>query len=57
MAGNGVAHTEQPIEGKINFLAAGGGLLVVNEQRLEIFNRIAGVRKILNSGADLRPVF
>jgi formylmethanofuran dehydrogenase subunit E len=43
MAGNGVTHTEQPREGKINFQAAGGGLLVVNDQRLEIFNRIPGV--------------
>ena len=43
MAGNGVTHSEQPREGKINFIAAGGGLLVVNEQRLEIFNRIPGV--------------
>jgi formylmethanofuran dehydrogenase subunit E len=43
MAGNGVAHSEQPREGKINFQAAGGGLLVVNEHRLEIFNRIPGV--------------
>jgi formylmethanofuran dehydrogenase subunit E len=43
MAGNGIVHTEQPREGKINFQAAGGGLLVVNDQRLEIFNRIPGV--------------
>ena len=43
MAGNGFTHSELPREGKINFLAAGSGLLVVNEQRLEIFNRIPGV--------------
>ncbi|MFH0998074.1 MAG: FmdE family protein [Pseudomonadota bacterium] len=43
MAGKGVTFTEKPSEGKINFLTAGGGLLVVNEQRLEIFNRIPGV--------------
>lgn len=43
MAGDGVTHNGQPREGKINFQAADGGLLVVNENRLEIFNRIPGV--------------
>ena len=43
MAGKNVAYTEQPREGKVNFTATDDGLLVVNEQRLEIFNRISGV--------------
>lgn len=43
MAGSGVVYPEAPCEGKINFSAAIDGLLVVNDQRLELFNRIEGV--------------
>jgi formylmethanofuran dehydrogenase subunit E len=43
MAGTGVTYEEPPHEGKINFKAAGDGLLVVNDHQLEIFNRISGV--------------
>jgi formylmethanofuran dehydrogenase subunit E len=43
MAGKGVIYEEPPREGKINFKAAGDGLLVVNDHQLEIFNRISGV--------------
>jgi formylmethanofuran dehydrogenase subunit E len=43
MAGKGVTYIEPPHEGKINFKAAIGGLLVVSDHQLEIFNRISGV--------------
>jgi formylmethanofuran dehydrogenase subunit E len=43
MAGAGVSFSEPPHEGKINFTAAIDGLLVVNDPRLEVFNRIEGV--------------
>jgi formylmethanofuran dehydrogenase subunit E len=43
MAGTGVTYAETPHEGKINFKAAGYGLLVVNDHQLEIFNRVSGV--------------
>ena len=43
MAGKGVTYIELPHEGKINFKAAIGGLLVVSDHQLEIFNRISGV--------------
>jgi formylmethanofuran dehydrogenase subunit E len=42
-AGEGVTFTEPPREGKVNFLAARDGLLVVDEPRLEIFNLVPGV--------------
>jgi formylmethanofuran dehydrogenase subunit E len=43
MAGAGVGLSEPPREGKINFLAARDGLLVVDEERLERFNLVPGV--------------
>jgi formylmethanofuran dehydrogenase subunit E len=43
MAGAGVTFTEPPREGKVNFLAAKDGLLVVDEARLEVFNLVPGV--------------
>jgi formylmethanofuran dehydrogenase subunit E len=43
MAGMGVTYEAPPREGKINFKAAGDGLLVVNDHQLEIFNRVSGV--------------
>lgn len=43
MAGKGVSHTESPTEGKVNFNAKQGGLLVVDKQRLEAFNLVSGV--------------
>lgn len=43
MAGAGVTFNETPREGKINLLAARDGLLVVDEQRLEIFNLVPRV--------------
>ncbi|OGP69909.1 MAG: trehalose-binding protein [Deltaproteobacteria bacterium RBG_13_60_28] len=42
-AGEGVTFTEPPREGKVNFLAARDGLLVVDEARLETFNLVPGV--------------
>jgi formylmethanofuran dehydrogenase subunit E len=42
-AGEGVTFTEPPREGKVNFLAAQNGLLVVDEARLETFNLMPGV--------------
>ncbi|MFZ3046242.1 MAG: FmdE family protein [Desulfatirhabdiaceae bacterium] len=43
MAGKGVCYSEPPREGKVNFMAEISGLLIVNDQLLEIFNRIPGV--------------
>jgi formylmethanofuran dehydrogenase subunit E len=43
LAGEGVTFTEPPREGKVNFLAAQDGLLVVDEERLEVFNLVPGV--------------
>lgn len=43
MAGNDVIASEPPSEGKINFKSAIGGLLVVDEIRLELFNLVPGV--------------
>ena len=43
MAGDGVTFTEVPSEGKVTLLAERDGLLVVDEDRLEIFNLVPGV--------------
>lgn len=43
MAGDGVTYSDPPREGKINFLAAQNGLLVVDEERLEVFNLVPRV--------------
>ena len=43
MAGEGVAFTEKPSEGKADILAAREGLLVVDEKALESFNTLPGV--------------
>lgn len=43
MAGGGIEFEEPPREGRINLLAARGGLLVVQEDRLEQFNMVQGV--------------
>jgi formylmethanofuran dehydrogenase subunit E len=43
MAGEGVTYTDQPCEGKVNFLALRDGLLVVESHRLEMFNLLPGV--------------
>jgi len=43
MAGEGVIFKEPPSEGKINFIAATDGMLLLNEKRLEIFNMLPGV--------------
>lgn len=43
MAGEGVAFTEAPSEGKADLLAARDGLLVIDEKGLEAFNTVQGV--------------
>jgi formylmethanofuran dehydrogenase subunit E len=43
MAGAGVTLREPPGEGKVNLLAARDGLLLVDEERLGIFNLVPGV--------------
>jgi len=43
MAGKGVIYSEKASEGKVNFMAANDGLLVINEKRLEKFNSHTGV--------------
>lgn len=43
MAGEGVTFTALPREGKINFSAARDGFFIVNEDRLNAFNRVPGV--------------
>ena len=43
MSGQGVEYPESPSEGKINFTAAIDGLLVIDENLLEIFNQVPGV--------------
>ena len=43
MAGDGVAWSDPPREGKVNLLAGRDGLLVVDEPRLEAFNLVPGV--------------
>jgi formylmethanofuran dehydrogenase subunit E len=43
LAGEGVAFTDTPREGKVNLMAAHDGLLVVDEARLERFNLVPGV--------------
>ncbi len=43
MAGEGVAHGEKPSEGKIDFMALQDGLLMVESDRLEMFNLVPGV--------------
>ncbi|MBM4287595.1 MAG: trehalose-binding protein [Deltaproteobacteria bacterium] len=43
MAGEGVTFSTPPREGKVNLLATRDGLLVVDEERLEIFNLVPGV--------------
>ncbi|MHC1711339.1 MAG: FmdE family protein [Solidesulfovibrio sp.] len=43
MAGPGVQAAGSPHEGKINFIAKEDGLFVVDVERLEPFNRLAGV--------------
>ena len=60
MAGEGVAYTEAPTEGKVNFNADLDGLLVVDEKRLEMFNLVPGVMcasrhgfTMVNNGASL----
>ncbi len=59
-AGEGVAYTEAPTEGKVNFTAKLDGLLVVDEKRLEMFNLVPGVMcatrqgfSMVNSGTSL----
>jgi len=43
MAGDGVAFTDAPSEGKVTFAAGRDGLLVVDEERLMHFNRVPDV--------------
>jgi formylmethanofuran dehydrogenase subunit E len=43
MAGEGVTYTENPREGKAELYAAEDGLFMVDQQLLEMFNRILGV--------------
>lgn len=43
MAGEGVLYTDQPREGKVDFLAARDGLLTIERDRLEMFNLVPGV--------------
>ncbi len=43
MSGEGVAFTDQPSEGKVNFTATRDGLFTVDEKRLEAFNLVPGV--------------
>jgi formylmethanofuran dehydrogenase subunit E len=43
LAGEGVAFSEPPREGKVNLTAARDGLLVTDEPRLEMFNLVPGV--------------
>lgn len=53
MAGEGVTFTEPPREGKVNFVAARDGLLVVDESRLERFNLVPGVMCACRHGFTL----
>jgi formylmethanofuran dehydrogenase subunit E len=43
MAGDGVAYTEEPSEGKIDFKALQDGLLLIESELLEMFNLVPGV--------------
>ena len=43
MAGEGVAYTEKPSEGKADFTAQQKGLLAIDKDRLEMFNMVPGV--------------
>ena len=43
MAGEGVAYTEKPSEGKADFMAERKGLLTIDKERLEMFNMVPGV--------------
>ncbi|NNK01874.1 MAG: trehalose-binding protein [Desulfatitalea sp.] len=43
MAGDGVAYTSEPSEGKIDFVAERSGLLLIDKARLEAFNLVPGV--------------
>ena len=63
MAGDGVTLTEAPSEGKATLLAKRDGLLVVDEDRLEIFNLVPNVMcasrqsfSIVNKGEELAGV-
>ncbi len=53
MAGEGVTFSSPPREGKVNLLAARDGLLVVDEDRLEIFNLVPGVICACRQGFSL----
>ncbi len=53
MAGEGIAYTENPSEGKVNFTARKNGLLVVDERRLEMFNLLPGVMCATRQGYSL----
>ncbi|MFZ5449908.1 MAG: FmdE family protein [Thermodesulfobacteriota bacterium] len=53
MAGDGVAFTENPREGKVNFRAAKNGLLLVDDRRLEQFNLLPGVMCACRPGYTL----
>jgi len=53
LAGEGVIYSETPKEGKVNFLAAQDGLLVVDEPRLEAFNLVPGVMCACRQGFSL----
>ena len=53
MAGEGIAFTEPPREGRVNLLAARDGLLVVDEARLENFNLVPGVMCACRQGYSL----
>jgi len=43
MAGEGISYTDKPSEGKIDFEALRDGLLLVDSERLEMFNLVPGV--------------
>ncbi len=45
MAGDGVAFTDAPSEGKVTFTAGRDGLLIVDEERLMHFNRVPDVMR------------
>ena len=53
MAGEGIAFTEPPREGRVNMLAARDGLLVVDEASLENFNLVPGVMCACRQGYSL----
>lgn len=57
MAGEGVTYSEKPREGRIDFAAEWDGLLMIERERLEMFNLLPGVMcasrqtfSVLNSG-------